>query len=287
MDAAFIRSRKFHDFNCLNMRLGKLLFGRSSGSAPGTVITFTGGMGAQIISAAIYFFLKNRGDAVFADLSYFNRTPHVATPGKSGDISYWPWQLDAFDLSPDSFGVLESYSRRDVRLIEDGLEKLELALKALSQPEVRKYFAIPEDVTDVLPVGESPDYLCIHVRRGDYVNVASHLVTDRQFIGLAAKFSGLVKHLVVVSDSPIGADFRQMISTGFEQAVFLDNIDAFASHRVMRSARILICSNSQFSLIAAMLNTRALVIVPKQWFGIKDRVLEKPINEACDFQVLG
>jgi len=249
-----------------------------------TVVTFTGGMGAQIISAAAYFFLKGKGQEVYVDLSYFDQAECVAMVGKTGDVSHWSWQLDPFGLDRNSFEQAAAYSGREVSLIEDGPQKMKLGLKALAQPEVQKRFAIVGNADDVLPPGFSSGYLCVHVRRGDYVNVASHLVSDREFFELAGKFVGLVKHLVVVSDSPIEEDFRQTISSGYEQAVFLDGADVYASHRIMRNARILVCSNSQFSLIAALLNSRALVVLPKQWFGQKD--LEAPIHEACGFQIV-
>lgn len=252
-----------------------------------TVITFTGGMGAQIISAAIYFSLRAQGKAVYADLSYFDQSVHLATVGKAGDVSHWAWQLDAFGLNKETFEPLPGYSRREVELVEDGPEKMVRGLRALQQPEIQSRFAINSEVQDVLPSGFSEGYLCVHVRRGDYVNVASHLVSDEEFFHLARKFVGLVRHMVVVSDSPIEAAFRERIAQGYEQAAFLDSVDVFTSHRVMRNARILVCSNSQFSLIAALLNTSALVVLPKQWFGANDRAIEAPIHEACGFQVLG
>lgn len=256
------------------------------GSERRTVVTFTGGMGAQIISAAIYFSLKSEGREVYADLSYFDRAERVATIGNAGEISYWSWQLDPFGISRDSFEVATAYAKREVELIEDGPKKMSLGFGALRQPEVQEHFAITKNVDGVLPPGVSSGYLCIHVRRGDYVNVASHLVSDREFFELAKKFVGLLKYLVVVSDSPIESKFRKTIAAGYEQAVFLDNIDAFTSHCVMRNARILVCSNSQFSLIAALLSTQALVVLPKQWFGGKHRAIEAPIHEACGFQLL-
>ncbi len=250
------------------------------------MVTFTGGMGAQIISAAIYYALKDEGREVLADLSYFDKEERVATVGKAGDVSHWSWQLDPFGLSRSSFEEAATYSRRDVTLIEDGPQKMLLGLNALKRPEVQERFALADASDGVLPPGFAAGYLCIHVRRGDYVNVASHLVSDREFIELAAKFAGLVRHLVIVSDSPIESTFRQSVSAGYEQAVFLDNADVVTAHRIMRNARILVCSNSQFSLIAALLNTRALVVLPKRWFGQNDRAIEAPIHEACGFQVL-
>jgi len=250
------------------------------------VVTFTGGMGAQIISAAIYFLMRSKGQTVYADLSYFDKPERVATIGKLSEVSHWPWQLEPFGLTPISFETTSIPAKRNFEVIEDGPKKMALGLKALRQPEVQKHFAIARGVDDILPAELSSGYLCIHIRRGDYVNVASHLIADIEFIELASKFAGLVREVVVVSDSPIDESFRQAIATGYERVVFRDNIDAFTTHRIMRNARILICSNSQFSLIAALLNPQALVVLPNQWFGENDRAIEAPIHEACDFQIL-
>ncbi len=252
-----------------------------------TVVTFTGGMGAQMISAAIYFSFKSSGQPVFADLSYFDKPESVALAGNPGDCSHWSWQLDTFGLTPATFEPSPGLTKRNSNILHDGPQKLELGLKALAQPEIQKYFVIPAGVEDVLPQEFSKGFLCIHVRRGDYVNVASHLVADDEFINLAGKFSGLVGSVVVISDSPIGTDFRNEVSSRFKNASFLDNTDAFTAHRIMRNARILVCSNSQFSLIAAALNSQALVLIPKQWFGENERHIEAPIHSRSSFQVMG
>jgi hypothetical protein len=136
-------------------------------------------------------------------------------------------------------------------------------------------------------LGDFPEnFLCVHVRRGDYVNVASHLVADNEFLGIVRKFSGLVSKAVVLSDSPIGPDFRGALASYFAEVSFLDDIDPDAAHRIMRGARILICSNSSFSLTAAALNPKALVVIPKQWMGGKHRQIEAPIQSRCLFQIL-
>jgi hypothetical protein len=67
-------------------------------------VTFTGGMGAQMISAAIYLSMKNDGLPVYADLSYFDKPESVAAAGKPGDCSHWSWQLDTFAPS-----VIQTY----------------------------------------------------------------------------------------------------------------------------------------------------------------------------------
>lgn len=251
-----------------------------------TVVTFTGGMGAQIISAAIYFSMKNSGHPVYAGLSYFDKPESVAVVGKPGDCSHWSWALEPFGLSLASFDTSPGLTKRNADILQDGPRKLELGLKALAEPEVQKSFGIPVGTNDVLPGKFAGGFLCIHVRRGDYVNIASHLVADSEFIGLTRKFSGLVNSIVVLSDSPINQDFRNALSSYFKDASFLDNTDAYTAHRIMRNARILICSNSQFSLIAAALNPHALVLIPKQWFEGGDRHIEAPIHSRCIFQIM-
>jgi hypothetical protein len=72
----------------------------------------------------------------------------------------------------------------------------------------------------------------------------------------------------------------------FPHAAFLDNVDAITSHLVMRGARILVCSNSQFSLVAAMLNPKAIKLIPKQWFASDQYYIEHPIHEMSSFEYL-
>lgn len=251
------------------------------------IVTFTGGMGAQIISAAIYFSAREAGRDVFADFSYFAKPEKRAEIGRIGECSQWAWQLSPLGLVPELFKTApEKYTKKNADILHDGPRKLALGLNALASPKVRSLFEISNDRSDILPVNFEEGYLCMHVRRGDYVNVASHLILDSEFETLAKKFSGLVRHIAVISDSPIPHDFRESISSIFKSVSFQDNTDAFTAHRIMRGSRILICSNSQFSLIAAALNPLALVLIPKQWFAGKDRDIEGPLHSRCSFQIL-
>lgn len=251
------------------------------------MVTFTGGMGAQVISAAIYFSMKRAGQAVYADLSYFDEPESVAQAGQDGRCSHWAWQLNLFGLTPAAFETNPALTRRNANYLVDGPQKLDQALKALRQPEVREHFKVPVGLDDVLPDWGADKYLCIHVRRGDYVNVASHLVSDEEFIAQAGKFARLVDRVVVLSDSPLSETFRAAIAAQFAQARFLAQTDVESAHRVMRQASILICSNSQFSLIAAALNPQALALIPKRWFGDNDQAIEAPLHARCAFQILG
>ena len=248
-----------------------------------TIITFTGGMGAQILSAAIYLSIKNSGKEIYADLSYFNKPPVLATEGILGQISQWDWQLDPFGLQPDHFQTYfgKNSSKEDV--IIDGARKIQLGLVALQDKEIQKYFAIlnaPENIFGL----EGTKYICAHIRRGDYINVASYLISDEKFLNTANKFSSLCGTIVLVSDSSITHALKNHFSSQFEKCIFLDNIDAITTHYIMRNASVLICSNSQFSLVAAVLNESGVVLLPKNWGGATD--IAKEVSLLGNFQTL-
>jgi hypothetical protein len=251
-----------------------------------TVVTFSGGMGAQIISAAIYFRLKFLGAEVYADLSYFAKPEEVAIAGKDGQCSHWGWALDKFNLWPDSFDRELVSTNMQIALLQDSPEKLRLSLEALAQPEVRKQFDITTPLDNLKSIIAPGPFVCIHVRRGDYLNVASHVVPDHHFKSIIKMCSSLVENAVIISDSLLDDSFKNEVSPYFHQISFLDQIDAFTSHCAMRAAKILVCSNSQFSLVAAALNPDAFTIVPKHWFGENLSSYEVPINELCEFQIL-
>lgn len=251
-----------------------------------TVVVFAGGMGTQIIQAAVYFSLKDAGHSVFADLSYFETEAKMAEVGKTGQLTHWFWQLEQFGLSKTSFEQSPDLNKRNSDMLTDGPRMLELGLAALAKPSIQNRFKNAADITGILPAEVLDGFLCIHIRRGDYVNVASHLISDEEFINLVRRFSGLTSHAVILSDSPIPVEFRSAVSHFFKTVTFLDSIDPYSSHQVMRSARILVCSNSTFSLTAAALNPDALVIIPKQWFGKQDSDVDAPIQSRCAFQIM-
>jgi hypothetical protein len=258
------------------------LFAFKSKAPKKVIITFTGGMGAQILSAAIYFSMRNAGKEVYADLTYFDTPESIAIEGQIGQPSHWAWQLKPFGLMPSDF---ESYAGEKVAsedLIVDGSRKISLALNALQSKDIQHYFPIANPTTTY--DFDGTNYVCVHIRRGDYLNVASHLISDEVFLESTHKFSSLCDTLVVVSDSSISQSLKNNFYNQYKNCVFLDNIDAISTHYLMRKASVLICSNSQFSLTAAALNTTGLVLIPKNW-GDADGIA-KTIGLFGHFQTL-
>jgi hypothetical protein len=270
------------------MKIPKIFRRTQSNPNLPTVVVFAGGMGTQIIQAAVYFSLKHAGRRVYADLSYFDRESVMSEPGNPGKPTHWFWQLDPFGLPKTAFEQDRSLNKQNADILPDGPRMMELGLKALEQTEIQKIFKEVADVRTVLSEEILKDgFFCIHIRRGDYVNVATNLISDAEFIRLIKKFSGLIDHVVLMSDSPIPQDFRNAVTPMFKSANYLDKTDPYTSHQIMRCARILICSNSTFSLTAAALNPDpdTLVVMPKKWFADKDFAIEAPIHANCSFQL--
>lgn len=253
-------------------------------------VTFTGGLGAQILSAAIYYHYLNRGYKTFADLSYFSNEYRIATPGQTGQLSYWKWEMDSYGVARDSLAV-ETPADRAMPTLHDGALKFSLAMEALSEPGVRACFDTASN--DVFSAQyrasqlQGERYLCLHVRRGDYLNVASHLVSSKELDRIASQFSGLVDRILILSDSPIGAAEFENVRSKFSGRINVidSDPDPILAHSLMRNAAVLICSNSQFSLSAGLLSN-GLKIIPKMWFGADASQINLAVNKLSDFSVL-
>jgi hypothetical protein len=277
-------------FMSLKNKLKHWLRGRDNPNSP-VLLRFEGGMGNQLLNAAVYFHLESQGREVYADLRYFDQRSRVAQLGDEGAVSLWPWQLDHFGIRQDRFQAYDPAidSASAPALMPDGSFKLLLALHALADPDIRKHFPADGGIDRELHGAEDNGYLCMHIRRGDYVNVASHLVSDDHFVAQAIQFSGLLPCVVVLSDSPIPDETRSALQALYPHAHFLDQTDAWTAHRIMRHARVLVCSNSQFSLIGAALNAKALILLPMTWFGgdgMQEQAVEAALRGRSPFMVM-
>jgi hypothetical protein len=256
------------------------------------LITFTGGLGAQILSAAIYFHLQGDGRNAYAELDYFKQPGKTATSGNKGEVSHWNYELGEYGLPLEGFSTKQfkkSFFKRDKHVvISDGAEKVRLAIEALRKTEVKKFFPIKQSIFEECQlISGNNDYLCIHIRRGDYVNVASHLVDDMDFINMAKSISKFVSAVIVISDSEVSDIIKASLSELFVHCSFVIGGNLHVAHAFIRQAKYLICSNSQFSLSAALLNqVGQQIFLPTQWFGEGESNIQIPINALCRFQIM-
>lgn len=253
-------------------------------------VTFTGGLGAQILSTAIYQHFVERGYQTVADLSYFDNVHRIASASNKGQISYWNWEMDSYGVGRDSLATHAPDGSLQPKL-HDGALKFSLAFQAMAAPSVRSRFDVKASDQQSIDyrVNElkGERYLCLHVRRGDYLNVASHLVSSSELESMASKFTGLVDRILILSDSPIGVDEFVVLRKNFPGRLHIidSDPDPVLAHSLMRNAAVLVCSNSQFSLTAGLLS-EGLVVIPKVWFGQNAAELNAAVNRVSDFAVL-
>jgi len=252
-------------------------------------IIFSGGLGNQIFSAAVFFLLHHLSIKVSANLSYFDAAPLVAQPGMPGQVSSWAWELDKLGISKDSLLGNSCQGHHVTVQIPDGEWKMLAAIHALQQAQVLKEFRAVslERVTKELSqrgLTLPSDFIAIHLRRGDYLNVASHIVPDHVLLPYAIRASRFSKNLVIVSDSPIPAEPWQSLRSHFDQLFQIDDpgMDVAQIHSLMASAKVLFTSNSQFSLSAAFFNPN-VVFIPDRWYGQLHATLERLIVEQSPF----
>jgi len=254
------------------------------------LVSFTGGLGAQLISSAIYYDLIEKGFKVAADLDYFIRDETSPVLLKNG-LTHWNWQLDSFGIKKADFSV---FVKKRVVYLPDGHLKSELAYNAFLNFNVRNKFKKLsfKDLANkcffeynfILP---KENFVCIHVRRGDYLNVSSYIVPEAFFELISQKFKGITESIIVFTDGELNQSFTRILNNNFSKVLLFENscLDPFTTHTIMRHSKVLICSNSQFSFTAGVLNDN-LVIMPKIWFGKEFGNLNLQIMKLADFVVL-
>ena len=251
-------------------------------------ILFQGGLGAQVISASIYIYLRNQGYKIYADFSYFNNEKYLANVG-DGRCSQWEYCLDRYELPMIEFKNINSCTDGKATPIPDGALKAQLFRKAIADPEVKKYFPVSKSYEILNSINffqqnflEPHSYVCMHVRRGDYQNSAVHyIVPESSFLAMAEKFCKAYSTIIITSDSKLPIEFKSEIESKFSKVIILDDmsLDELITHSIMRLAAILICSNSQFSLTAGALSD-GLVFFPTRFFaGTHQQELAQVIHE--------
>ena len=252
-------------------------------------ITFTGGLGAQILSASAYFFLKSQNEPVRANFDYFDlaaKVAHLQTLGItfSNKVSLFGWQLDDLGLYQSEFNT----TGPEIEKIEDGIKKSQLAMNGLCSDEIRKLFLIPQRAHELKEeLFDKEAFACVHIRRGDYLEVASYLVSDENFFDAIEAVSKLVKRLLVLSDSSLSANLADRISSLGMKVVLGIGGNPSVGHGLMRLSDILICSNSQYSFSAAYLRDKnQLSIIPSKHDSGDDPSANEYLGKIRTFQLL-
>lgn len=232
-----------------------------------SVVTFEGGLGAQAISASAMFALAASGEKAYADYTYFQQVPSIArTRGKKRGVSYWPWQLDCLGIPKERFrefrgdpATLESF-----HLISDlNPRKMNLALEGFSDEKILNEFSLiisdagrTKRATDFMP---RKDYALVHLRRGDFLNAANFITSEEDVISCLDAQTELPTDVIVASDSPVEWRTRRNFLKRFRRVVVANSssVSPCETLELAVKASIFIGSNSQFSLLGALLSQNA------------------------------
>jgi hypothetical protein len=251
-----------------------------------------GGLGAQIIGYLIFMQAKNKNSNVFCDVSFFRK--------QSDDNvfltnTYRSWGLGHFGITIESIennSVLkfwdtlkfkpndEYFGKQFENFMKNYNEELSSLIPHLG---LEQSLLIKHKLTN-------HEYSVIHIRKGDFLKQSSYLIKDSAYINLIKSLKDTITSKVfIVSDEKLHIDFTYQIKQALytKEVIFEDTATEIEIHCLMRSAKILVTSNSMFSLSAALLRPKELLtITPKVFFGNKFKSYNSGINSLSEWAII-
>ena len=305
------------------------------------IVRSEGGLGAQIVAASAYYFLKSIGCKVLMDLGYFEYPYNEAEIGKP-QVTHWEWKLDYYGIDKSNldwinlnnlrnftkdykkdpkegieiFNLFDSlknfkeltgkefndYSIKNQELnnindffnenpviIHDGPNKSKLFINGMETKEVKKKFVTKSNEWKNIINKQNINFdntVILHLRRGDYLNVAAHLISYEEILKMCQKLPKVLKNIIIFSDSK-ECDNKKFISELrkiFFSVKWMDDIDNVNTHKIMTQASFLMCSNSQFSTTAAYLG-EGFSIIPQKYSSESDYIFQYE-NKQTSFALL-
>lgn len=251
-----------------------------------------GGLGAQIIGYLMFMHAKNKKSKVFCDVSFFRK--------QSDDNifitnTYRSWGLGHFGITIESIennSVLKFWDTLKLKpndeyfgiqfenFMKNYNDEMNFLIPNLG---LEKSLLLKHQLTN-------DDYSVIHIRKGDFLKKASFLINDSSYIDLMKRLKEIItKNVFIVSDEKLQIDFSNQIQQVLDtkEIVFEDTATEIEIHCLMRNAKILVTSNSMFSLSAALLRPKNLLtITPKVFFGKKFESYNIGINSLSDWAII-
>lgn len=241
-------------------------------------VYFEGGLGSQIL-AYIEYSEKNKSSnkPVFGNLDYFNKIESDFTDDTG--LSRWTWKLDQYGIYQNDIiqaTKIRRFANKYFKVrAKDAPEHLYNFREEKSQ-NYQKIFS-----TNDLSVkryllekfnSHEADFAVIHVRRGDYLKIASKVISAAEITRLIIKIDKLLPHNILVSsDSVLSQSEKALFSKALVRfnLVYIDPLeDFFLVHNLMRHSKILVAANSTFSFSAGLLsNNKCMMFFPTNYLG--------------------
>lgn len=256
------------------------------------LVVFEGGLGSQLFSYFQFDYLCNNDKEVEINLEYFNSNNN----NKIEMTVRRAWALDKYGITLD---LLKSQAKK----VSKSNSKIPTNLLAVKN---KNYFTkyLDLDLASKFPIDTiwcdnflvenalGANFYAIHIRRGDFLEIASKLITDEEISKLSSKlFTKLPKlPILIFSDSDLDIKWiNDFQSIGFDNIKLIDRdtCSDFQVHDLLRSAKILVASNSFFSLSAALLSINdQLAFIPMEFYvGHRDEPINELINKLSKFSV--
>ncbi len=241
-------------------------------------VYFEGGLGSQIL-AYIEYNERNKSSnkPIFANLEYFKNIENDFTD-KTG-LSRWTWKLDQYGIYRHDLRELTKIKKlinKFFKVRQQSNTEIFYNFREKKSCSYQKIFAINnEDIKKYLLEkfrSDKVDFAVIHIRRGDYLNVASKVVSTEELLNFVNKIKKLLpKNVLISSDSSLPPLEKVLFSNTLAESnlVYLEpHEDPVLVHHLMRSSTILVASNSTFSFTAGLLaKSGCMVFFPTNYFG--------------------
>jgi hypothetical protein len=225
-----------------------------------SLVYIEGGLGSQILGIISFWERQAKYGLAKArcDLSYFS------SPNRG---NLWNWELDHYQINKYDLQRFESVSSKNLfKMKSDFLSDQEVLTNYWAQVR-EKYFSrfqydhnsVNDFKANVLQIDDLKTYGVIHIRRGDYLQVASKIIEFDEYLNFLVSIQGMLpKCLLIVSDSQLQNEEKEFLIQflpNVPKVIFLDNphLDPFMIHCLMREAELLVAANSTFSFSAALL----------------------------------
>ncbi len=226
-----------------------------------------GGLGSQILGVLSFYNQQDRLGEKNAkcDLSYFSHQDRAGL---------WDWSLSSYGIHIEELKRFESKSRFNLlKAKRDFLTEFEISEGYWRKTRAKYLTRFPIDqeklqifLQEVSNTANLENYGTIHIRRGDYLQVASKVIGLNDYLQFLKTINiALPTPSFIISDSPLTLAEKQQLAkaVGIQcQAIFLDGpgYDPFVLHSLMRTARLLVTSNSTYSFSAGLLGRQGQVV---------------------------
>ena len=259
-------------------------------------IRIEGGLGSQLIGLLTYETRKILNLPARVDVSYFTKQFNgTEIPG----VSIWEWELDRYGFSLESFNVQSKFYDKYLSVVfSKNSNKANHDRRIFSQIPWRDFslrLPLAEGLNSFLETNGlslNDDFAVIHIRRGDYLRVASRVLSLEESINGFSKIGAALNvPIFITCDDFLSAKdlaYCKEHLNSYALIIVDPRTDNHIVHGLMRAASTLVTSNSTFSWTAGMLNVREspLIISPTIFVGEIDNPINNNFRSSSTWMLL-